>query len=315
MLIVEDQSRDKLVNPDLPLWRYMNFTKLASLLLSDNLFFPSIALLREDDSFEGSVPPRNFSHRDWNDISDVPKNDVLSEELKNSSSDEERKKNFNTARFVREIDIITHRSRIHTTAVSCWHRNDGESAAMWAIYTGLGEGIAITTSIERMKKAFSGTQQKIYPKLVRYEEFLPESSSSLTRSLNYKEHGAYIKRKSFEHEKELRLVVYEACGNTSAGSIMKQHLGYFSYPYQDFNHYNFREIEERIEKDLLNTENNTNSSKGASVNLTAVDLIENIKISPSSPDWLLDITRKFVSKFGISPILVSRSNILTAPLK
>ncbi len=44
-------------NPDIPVWRYMDFTKLVSLLQHEGLFFPTVAAL--DDPFEGSFAGGN----------------------------------------------------------------------------------------------------------------------------------------------------------------------------------------------------------------------------------------------------------------
>lgn len=37
-------------------------------------------------------------------------------------------------------------------AVNCWHRNDGESEAMWRLYAEGGRGVAIETTSEALKQ-------------------------------------------------------------------------------------------------------------------------------------------------------------------
>ena len=83
------------------------------------------------------------------------------------------------------------------TAVSCWHLNDGESAAMWAIY-GTHHGIAVRSTLGNLKRSFAPEPHAVQLGLVQYgldvtgQQFIP-----ITRY-------ALRKRPSFAHEHELR---------------------------------------------------------------------------------------------------------------
>ena len=82
--------------------------------------------------------------------------------------------------------------------------NQYESAAMWNIYSKTSESIAIQSSFKRLKDSFNSNSKKIYIGKVNYAdyntEWIPEGN--LLYPFLYK-------RKSFEHEKEIRAIYLE----------------------------------------------------------------------------------------------------------
>lgn len=87
--------------------------------------------------------------------------------------------------------------------INCWHENAHESEAMWRLYARETDGIAIKTDFNSFKKSFTCSEE-IHIGSVNYvdydRDFIPESI------LFY----LYLhKRKSFEHEKEIRAIVME----------------------------------------------------------------------------------------------------------
>ena len=100
--------------------------------------------------------------------------------------------------------------------INCWHMNDFESAAMWKLYAHTA-GVAIRSTKGRLMKAFDaeGTTVSISP--VTYFDFnlddlmniplpadggLPEHYKLMTTP------ELCFKRKSFEHERELRIMTW-----------------------------------------------------------------------------------------------------------
>ncbi len=77
--------------------------------------------------------------------------------------------------------------------VSCWHENEDESAAMWSIYSS-SDGIAVRSTVRRLKDALEEEGRDVFIAKVRYSALTAPAASPL----------AY-KRKSFEHEKEVRI--------------------------------------------------------------------------------------------------------------
>jgi hypothetical protein len=87
---------------------------------------------------------------------------------------------------------------------SCWHINDGESEAMWQIYGAVGGGIAIESTRERLEAALKGTAPHVvHIDPVRYMNFDDDPIDKV----GHRHLMGFIKRKSFEHEREMRAVV------------------------------------------------------------------------------------------------------------
>jgi hypothetical protein len=109
-------------DPNAVLWRYMDLARLLSLLEARSLFFPRITTL--DDPYEGYLTKPT-----------VGTVSVIPDGLSNSERQARKEliaKNLRTLAGFRTL-----------LCVSCWHQNDVESAAMWALYLKSGEGIAI----------------------------------------------------------------------------------------------------------------------------------------------------------------------------
>jgi hypothetical protein len=57
------------------LWRYMDFTKLVSMLSRRCLYFTSLQKLADQDAFEGLLPDTYFQYRSWKTPDDVPEHE------------------------------------------------------------------------------------------------------------------------------------------------------------------------------------------------------------------------------------------------
>lgn len=161
--------------PEALLWRYLSFTKFVSLLQMRALFFSSVARL--GDPFEGSYPRGNIDQR----------SDFMLQK-----SPEERLK------ISKEVEAFTKGAR-HAIVVNCWHRSSHESEAMWRLYSGEREGIAIKTDFTGLSESFVGPKE-VFIGEVRYidyeKETINEEENQFARYLT--------KRRSFEHEAEVR---------------------------------------------------------------------------------------------------------------
>jgi hypothetical protein len=176
------QSHPHLAEPadETPLWRYMDFTKFLALLENQSLHMA--ALTSFDDPFEGH-PPRSVI-------------DAFTALRPNLSPEEiaERRK-------VVENNIRVFQNTRKYVSASCWHANPSESAGMWAQYLRTGEGLAVQTSFARLKQACSASPIQVMGAMVQYVDFdtyKPHDVNVLT--------WAALKRTSFEHEREFRLL-------------------------------------------------------------------------------------------------------------
>lgn len=163
--------------PDATLWRYIDFTKFVSLLDQEALFFSRLDEL--GDPFEGSVPKATQDMRPvMFEGMDIP-----SELIPNmiESFSEERGQ------------------RVRRALVNCWHENDSESEAMWKLYGGTS-GIAIKTTFKKLSECLMDDTPMFIGRIkyIDYETTIIGEGNILTSLL--------AKRKSFEHEQEVRIV-------------------------------------------------------------------------------------------------------------
>src|SRR5208283_5194086 len=81
--------------------------------------------------------------------------------------------------------------------VNCWHMNEVESAAMWKIYSTSKDSVCLQTTFARLRDVLP--EDDVYIGVVNY--------ISYDRDMIPDDNGLwplFHKRKSFEHERELR---------------------------------------------------------------------------------------------------------------
>ncbi len=107
--------------------------------------------------------------------------------------------------------------------INCWHMNPAESDAMWHRYTANGktnEGVAIRTTLKRLKDCFIKTSETIFIGQVSYIDYANTLLMSGIQNADTKEtipapdyggnfRSVLLKRNSFEHEKELRCLFWQ----------------------------------------------------------------------------------------------------------
>jgi hypothetical protein len=156
---------------DVPVWRYMDFTKFVSMLENKGIFFPMVAKLQ--DPFEGSfargneeLRPMVYRHR--------------------------------PSPYGVTAGEVVQRLRDHV-AVSCWHINERESAAMWKLYSKSNEAVCIQSTFRKLNTALISVARVGVVRYVDYEtSWIPESNPL----------APFIyKRLSFEHEREIRAII------------------------------------------------------------------------------------------------------------
>ena len=183
------------------LWRYMDLPKFIAMLDARSLFFTRADKL--GDPFEGSYSRMNEALRPklYQDfISGLPLQRLISEHSLGDITLEQLKKDLIPERLIRDVSALA-RSQRQFTLLNCWHENDIESEAMWRLYSRERDGVAIKTSFECLKKSFTG-DDTVNIGRVRYVDY----NTDYIREDNA--FAPYLhKRKSFEHELEVRAVV------------------------------------------------------------------------------------------------------------
>jgi hypothetical protein len=206
---------------DAKVWRYADFAKYVSMLEKGALWFTRADKLGESfedklgDPFEGTIAgatrERNREVRRW----------VASQKSHSLPTEGERD------RFVEAHMEAERRSNgwhREWTYVNCWHMNEHESAAMWRLYARTKEAVAIQSTYARLRDCLPpevnmGTVEAdesfgwrieqrglVYLGEVEYidvaTEAIPQQGFRLTPFM--------YKRKSFEHEHEVRAVISTA---------------------------------------------------------------------------------------------------------
>ena len=85
--------------------------------------------------------------------------------------------------------------------ISCWHESEHESDAMWKLYSASRLGIAIESTVEQLRASI-GDRKDLHIGRVRYADFDRDSIEK-----GHKHYHLFMKRKCFEHEKEVRAVI------------------------------------------------------------------------------------------------------------
>jgi hypothetical protein len=194
---------------DIKIWRYINLEKFTSLLTTNALYFARADKL--EDQFEGSIPKNDKK------ILALEKND--SEELENNIGDLNKYKD----KFINE-DIVPenvrqglaiHRRNIKEKMfINCWHMNYHESAAMWKLY---GNHVCIQSTFRKLHKVLPDrvgvkdnytTGCNLYLGQVKYIDYSNESTYTGDLEIDTNEYRFFVhKRKSYEHEKEVRAII------------------------------------------------------------------------------------------------------------
>ena len=145
----------------------MDFTKFLALLEDSALFFSNAT--RFEDPYEGAFSKANRQHR-----------------------------NFVLSRSQQDSSLVVDRDS-ENYAISCWYASTHESAAMWHLYAGSSDAIAIRTSYGKLRSALPDC---IKIGLVKYADYNQQWISEQDPI-----HRFMYKRISFKHEAELRAII------------------------------------------------------------------------------------------------------------
>lgn len=248
---------------DLVIWRYLDFTKFVALLDTKSLYFARVSTL--DDPFEGSFPPAQT---------------VL-----------ERVKGTLPAGAVPPGAVIqmspgfedVWKTMRHWAMVNCWHASSHESAAMWRLYAPTIAAVAIRSTVRRLRKAAANAPSppagfrgsgRIFIGMIEYIDFASQRIPDGSFAAQF-----YRKRRSFEHERELRAMVLQ-------------------FPVKPDGH---------VDHDRRPTDG------GLLVPVNLPELIEGVFVAPQAPGWYVDIVTRVSAKYGLD-VVPKQSELDTTPL-
>lgn len=180
------------------LWRFMDFTKFISLLTTKCLYFSRADKL--GDPFEGGkVSSKNKTKWDKHYL------DFFIQAIKtapNSSSSTKSEKDIlkEAKNLLLSLQGIGKR-QVQETFINCWYEGEFESDAMWKVYSSsIDQAVAIKTTYKRLYNAL-GKNPSIQIGRVNYIDFSKEYAG-----IN---DSFWFKRKSFQHENEVRAIIID----------------------------------------------------------------------------------------------------------
>jgi hypothetical protein len=227
-------------------WRYMDFTKFMWLIDQSALYFarPDTFL----DKWEGAYPKQNsITH---------------SELYKDRDQDR----------------VISLRKRSSTFYyISCWHLSEYESAAMWDLYKKADVGIGIQSTYQRLRDSIKDDflTDPMYFTKVKYIDYENERFEGPIPELGGLT-NLFHKRKSYEHEKELRIITSNLLSN---------------------------EPKEYVD-----------SPPGISFPVDLQTLLQNVYISPKSGRWFKELVESILRKYGLVDLRVHHTNLDDDPI-
>lgn len=233
----------------------MDFTKYVTVLQNSSLYFAQLRIM--EDKHEGTLTANDRK---------IIQGTVDREE---NTTDEVRANRKN-----HQVDLFT--SGRNTIYISCWHMNRHESAAMWKLYMKSDEGIAIRTTLGDMRKAFKLTPETVHPFAVKYIDY---SKDTIIEDGITVFGPAVRKRKSFEHEAEMRLAWW-CSGETEQGDTPIA----VGPPFLDH-------------------------GPGRNIKVILSDLVQQVYVSPTSPIWIKDMVENVTRKYELDcPVVKSDLN-------
>lgn len=166
-------SQEKMtLKPDTRVWRYMSFAKFVWMLQMKQLWLANAKLL--GDKWEVMFDSSQINSIINNRPSSMSAEDVLA-----------------------RIKGIVSKLR-NDTFVNCWNASEHESHALWRIYCSTSEGVAIQTTLDRLKKSVEPL-----PVLeVNYDSSIEEDKIDIHRLVSHK-------RPMFAYEQEVRVVLIQ----------------------------------------------------------------------------------------------------------
>ncbi|MCD4686652.1 MAG: hypothetical protein K8S97_12020 [Anaerolineae bacterium] len=169
---------------------------------------------------------------------------------------------------------VAREGALQYVGVSCWHMNYHESAGMWKLYSDCDNAIAIRSTYAQLRACLDVPIMIGVVKYIDYaRERMPNEGHVLDRIMH--------KRKSYEHERELRAVHWSVPPTEGAALFA-------SPPPEPPEH-------------------------GVWETLDMNQLIDRIYTAPTADHWLKDLVQRLCQRYGVVKE-IERSKILDRPM-
>lgn len=272
------------LHDNIVLWRYMDFPRLYSLVTSSALFFTPGVILRSQEPYEMRVPMA---------IARANREAWTASYQQHFPDDPEGAIQFQRFEQVGEDSLL------YGLGISCWHINNRENNALWKVFVGNKEGVAIKTTIGALRRALDCRHRYISADRVEYidyeqEGYRPHSSASGFEQI-------YHKARFFEYEQEFRLAYR-----------LKRNLQEFELS----SHFLASETTEQIEimKSHFKAQREAFMKTGPFVPVNLNVLIQEVVVSPGAGMWFCDLVARLIANHLDSEVKIRPSVINQWPV-
>jgi hypothetical protein len=160
------------LKPDIKVWRYMSFAKLVWMLENKQLWLSNA----------------NFFEDKWEVMPESTQLNAIINNRPSSISSQEAI--ANTEKMVKELR--------NQTFVNCWNASDHESHALWRIYCPTSEGVAIQTTLDKLRKSVGLPVLEVSYDSADASKPFPDITTLVTQ-----------KRPMYSYEQEVRIVLVQ----------------------------------------------------------------------------------------------------------
>jgi hypothetical protein len=156
---------------------------------------------------------------------------------------------------------------------------------MWKLYSREDAGVAVVSTLECMRDAVDLTPHH-HAGMLGPVEYLDFEKDDMTLPFGKRARPGFLKRKSFEHEKEVRAML-----------VVEEHP---EDPKMIFSREWLESLKEKM-------------PRGINLNADLKRLIQRIHVGPLAPSWFVDLVQMVADRRGLAH-LVCKSKLLGDPV-
>lgn len=214
-----------------------------------------------DDPYEGELPKKNKKQLSQDEELQLPSDWTVLRRGNRFGSMWE---------WTNKRSLVEANRRI--TFINCWHQKEGEQDPLWRANLNGADGVVVKSDVNSLETALSVYPFEVYIGEVEYIDF---EEDKISKENDNDLLPFMYKRRGFKEENEIRAVVTELPSD--------RHPGY----------------EGLVGGETLPL-NWSEQADGLYVNVDVDDLIDEVRISPTSGSWIAETLSEVVSKYDYS---------------
>jgi hypothetical protein len=209
--VLKNVANESYLDDETVIWRYMDFTKFMSLITQSSFWFSRLDKLRLEDPMEGRMPnaeyiklKEHYSSLKWASVSYGNGSQTF------GGYDQSHGPGIVTLDQA-EIAEMHFKSLMqrdyydsYNTYVNCWHISAHENHAMWQVYGGDKNSVALKSTFGRLKQSLG--KDRDYSILCGTVDYIDYENDALKISAQSNSGGRIITKSHYYHnEQEFRL--------------------------------------------------------------------------------------------------------------